>query len=1318
MRDTTDRPRPHLRPRHTGWSLCAAVFGLLGLLAPAAAFGTGLTVPLPEVLFVVDTSGSMQFARGADKAPLCGVSSPQKSRWTAVREILGGTWLGYDCQTVSATPHPDTTTPPPQPPGSKQCVPGLDHLATDSMLRIRTSLKTATVSAFSGGTAKLYDDKSDYRVPAFSLDLSSVPTTNDWQTMSVYLSVDTITAGAGADPSVTTNLVLLSGDPAGLGASKPPCAINSMGRQIVSSPVVLDGTSAGKTLTYELQADAVAQLQAARESGTTTFWFGVVPQQNRGNCPGPNFVVAGSDSEWRVDFDTASTGAKAARAVIEVGKQCAGEGPGTHTEISAGTRLFDGMLDVFGGTAKFGFYTMDNVLGATNDTAGGYSYAADTGTLQFGTLNVGLATTGAVGTPSVEVPDDDGLAGRTAAANVIMDALANVQPIGPTTLGQQLQEVDLLFGPSIYQDPHFQSVADDPINGDPWYECRSRMVVVLSDGGANAHFSSSGDGRTEAVAAATSLASKGIPVYVVAVGHPRLPTEAGPADDDLDFLDDLASAGGTGAASRFSTPDAVVDKFRGILGQTILVGQVETNPVYTQSMQNNVDVQSAVHAKSVFDIQDPLRTYGEFDQRVYQCGACASPQNPGQAGVCEVLDLRENLTNRSISRDVQTHRSGAPINFVSGIILPSDLKLPSSGTGAVVSWDSALQRCTVSGLNLADPVKRAQYREHIVALVRGEDGTCREGRPLGAPATSQPAVLVPADELPLREPSFFTYSQAAAPLSPPYSAVNAPGSNGRPTMLFAATHDGLLHAFRLDRGGINPRANGVEAGGEMWAFLPRFNLQRAWQMKLATSPETSFLGGDVVTGHVLLERQPEDLAATAQNWRAVALVGAGEAGAGYLALDVTAPANPHVLWEITPDAHCFGSGVVSGFPGPACVPGTTYDGMGRSTATPVLASLFYDDGSGAAERAVAIIAGGKPPNDTGIINPGTDGAGERVIYVVNMATGELVRELTTADMDKTGMPVAVVDNDDLGYFWTAPRCFDTAPGQVATHCFIGDSKGVLWRMDLSDADPANWGLTYFHDAYGGVGTPASQILPINDSDRVPILTTPAVALARDGSLNIVYGTGSPDEDSTVDRRHIVYSLREDVTVSATGLATGVVAEANWVKTLSAGEEYVGPPIIFDSYAYWASYKTSGVGLCDTGTARIWGVRFERRANPSDESDTIGAFADPSSPADVASNLDFESVGDFLPSPVQVVPVPGCVSGCPPTDPSCVINNGGALSQGMNPQYAVAVSSAGNAQADGMSPSGGGGGPTVGTASTTINAPASAAVITGWDLLLE
>ncbi len=1316
-----DQGRSSLRHRAADPSrlarLALATLGVALASLPVSRANAAAPV-LPEVVVAVDTSESMQLSIDKGAAPDCAAPSPAATRWTATLQMLLGTIGSYGCTKESLPAHADSANPPKQLVGAKSCIGGVDHTIS-SRTAAKDSQATATplgIKSYSGSIPnpatqlRLLVKNGDAAVPYFVYDVDHVDTSKDWVEGDLTLTTK--------DKSVVNNtdvwafLVKFSTNPANLNGKIMVCdAMRQLKTHAVSGPTKLNNVADGKTV-FTLDSDELKAMRTAAKAGQKTFFFGVVTQKAwyKADCSG-----RGDDLTEVVDIAFHGPGAPwtERRPILEVGvgQKCPAEGPGAHY-APVGGHGSDGALSKFADAAKFGLLVPDSVMKSANDASGAFSFGDVFGSY-WGDINLGAQDPFASGTSSVPVPRPDNSTARLNSIAVMKTNLSAVKPVGGTPLASLIEDLSAYFGPGTHQDPHFQTKDADPSAGDPYYTCRTRMAILFTDGGANLHTGAS-DGRSAAVQAAADLWTKGIALYVVVPGSAAVPKA------DLTFLDEVAAAGGTSNAWRLDTAADLNAKLKTVLQAAGTDGQVLTPTVATSATGIDSDVQHSVHAKSNFDLTEPMQTWGVIEERLFGCtDKCVNAKTPNRAQVCNVIDFGWMMNNRSRPRRQYTHVGGKRRVLNATSVSPDDMLIPKTGLAPKLVLDLSNNCVTLPNtFNLANPVERIAYGVDVLGQVRADSGSCRANRKLGAVGRAGMAVLTPASQVAFGEASFRAYAARAVPASATYSSSVRPGSEGRPTMVFASTHEGVLHGFRTDRDSKITTIDKAVAGDEVFAWMPLFNLQRIRQLRLVADADRSFLGGDVVTGHVQLDRNANSVGALSDKWRAVVVAGAGEAGSGYFALDVTVPDDPRLLWEIAPHFHCFGSGVLGGTSGPACLNVKTYEGLGRSTAKPVLATAFVKHKGVTTRKAVAILAGGKPPLDSKIQNQGVDGTGERAIWVVDMANGDLIRKLTTKDIDLTGSTVLVNDKDkDLGYYWTAPSCFQTSPGSVVSRCFVGDSKGVVWRVDISDSNPAKWKLTFFHDAYSHADVPATYRVGIKSNKRVPVLSPPSLSTDRDGGVVIVYGTGNSEDEAALARRHIVFALKEKATLAANGVASKIEAESLWLKLLPDDTRYIGPPTVFSRNAYWASYTQTPGGLCGSGTARVWGAHYTRRTAPSDPQSILGAFPNPSSGAANANTLTDLIVGSEIPSPIEIMEVPACVAGCAPSDFTCLILAKKSAAAASKPTYEVNAGVASGTQGKYQKPSSGKQ-PNVGTITRGTATPRSTTVITGWDLLFD
>ncbi len=1314
------------------WPRFATLIALGPLVAVCAAAPTlAATTALPEVLLVVDASTSMQNRLFDDLAPTCGTATDQRSRWIAAREIISGTFLSYKCATSNLPYTSEALVPPVPPIGAQKCITGLPMIVGTPVTPALLSTDVVTVNNITTSSTLTYAEGlrgALFQFPTVKVTFSALPAIA-WPAGSLTMTVRSVVV---APPAATTLVLTLVDQNPTTNINKFRCLAAGPSRLVISDPVTITPMAANTAVQFNLTNAGLAALYARKSASQVNAWIAVTSSVAHypTNCLATGAAVAPNTGNF-----TFFGGAFAPQPVLTVtnGTRCPSEGPKTHATASGVNDVGatvntpfgrDGLLDIFGPSAKFALLLTDNVLNQGPTAAAGFSFGPAL-TSYWGTANHGMMDPFLAGTFSVPITRPDTLAARNATYAAINTALQNYVPNGPTTLGSQLDDVLQYLGPGTYMDAHFKTTAVDPVNGDPYASCRKKLVVVLSDGGSNFH-DGTVDGRTIAIQTAAKLSANAVPVYVIALGHPASGAN-GPPAADLQFLNDLAAAGGSTKAIVQSTPGAVVKALASAIASTSIDAQANGHPESTLATGAAGDVQHSFQALSQFNISQPLRSQGIVEERVFNCtSGCKNAADPDRAQVCSVLDFGSRLLTRSVGRRLFTHKTSTRLDINKSNLLPADLGVGTVGAQPKLTLN-AIGDCTTSGsYDLAIVADRNGYRDSLLDLLQSKTGSCREQVMVGAPSESQLAVLDPADRMGLREPTFQTYIKATVPTSAAYSALNPPGSAGRPTMLFAATHDGFLHAFRTDRNPLITTKDLLSAGDEMWAWLPKFTLARLSSLKLISTSAASYLGGSVTVGHIALHRYANDTdAQAAQKWRAVAVVGAGEAGAGYFALDVTAPDDPRLLWEITPDTHCWGSATVGGVTGPTCQPTTKYQHIGRSVGKPYLTTLYYKRGTElAAQHAVVVLPYGMPPSVASVVNLGVDGTGQRGAMVIELESGDLVRRFDTANLDLTNFAVTVTNPaSDLGYFWADPACYNAGPGQIATRCFLGDSRGMLWRMELSDPDPTKWAMAFFHDAYGGPGAPTALVLPILSANRAPVLSPASIAAIAQttkstGGIAVVYGTGSGNDPSSATRLHVAYSLTE--TFATVGGVKRAVATRNWAKKLNGFERFIGPPLVFAFNAYWATFQTANIGSCELGTARLWGAKYDAAQFATDPEDLFGAFPNPSSPSNKSTNLDYVSAGTDKPSPVDLQPVPACRGVCNPTDVKCVAGLTGGTTPlgGPKPRYEVGVAT-GNAtkQSANQIPLSGAK-PTVGTVSQEVPQPRTAAVVTGWDLLVD
>ena len=459
---------------------------------------------------------------------------------------------------------------------------------------------------------------------------------------------------------------------------------------------------------------------------------------------------------------------------------------------------------------------------------------------------------------------------------------------------------------------------------------------------------------------------------------------------------------------------------------------------------------------------------------------------------------------------------------------------------------------------------------------------------------STPRVIARPDEL-LRDESYQIFALKEAK---------------RHTVLYASTNDGFLHAFKVasgDPASGDPLLVDKAENNELWAFMPPAVLP-AVQSEYPPAHQTLLDGVPVIQDVVAREDPPssgtfkfERSAADAQGglgqWRTILVQSFGGNRGGYFALDVTDPVpnvdpkkGPKFLWQLT-----------------------EYDDgdplFGRGGTTPLITTIFFDDGTGAKEVAVAILPGGEDPDPpkagqkknrkdqtpSNVDNRFTprvevpeyedkkENHAARAITVVRLDTGEVIRSFR-ADKSKAGKldgKSRTLEVDIDSPITGIPVAFPGTTGSVTDRVFVGDRDGTLWRMDLSATDPDQWKFAMFFDLYAGQSWDAGQ----------PIATAPVLSVDLLGNVTVAVSTGEQDVLlAQTGQKNFAFSLLERLNAGGTAYES----RANWLVQLDDGERVTGPISLFNGALYFTSYKpeasNSGTA-CGQGTSRVWGMDY-------------------------------------------------------------------------------------------------------------------------------
>ena len=853
--------------------------------------------------------------------------------------------------------------------------------------------------------------------------------------------------------------------------------------------------------------------------------------------------------------------------------------------VPVGVQLENGLIDLARDRIKFGIMTFDVNPGPGRGPGGGYSYGPET------PKNYGAKNENAPTGPFVPPSSSDDPALVIAQNALVESAIMSAIPFGGTPLAPILHDALYFF----QTEPSLQPYDPETKTGDFYYHCRDKRVVLITDGRAN--LGEGTDGYQTAVQYASQLYAMGIKVHVVGF---QLPLGV----DSL--MDQIAQAGGTERAEIATDAQSLATKLGRILGTLQTAVQSRTRIVVTDNTGNIHDRQYHFSAGYGLVQNRPGLYKGYLERTVYSCVSGFS------ASVTEVQSLGCKLNQKDDSqRSIWTFANGQLQEFSTGNNnLTLDLfgyQIPSEPGQLLLQTrylHPATQECRLSE-NLLDMYfeqQRRQFISYLINYVRVTPGSCRYPEKLGAIVHSTPVVQERLTNVTLSSASFNTYK-------------NMPDVRDRPVVLYVGTHDGLLHAFRVDRASTEPDPGW---GDEMWAFIPPEALKG---IKDLPSTFRVLADGEPVVKDILLSRTAETIkqpAEEARRWKSVLVMGLGSGGRGYFALDVTKPQEgPKFMWQITPEKRIWvdQDGFVRERYG-------EFERLGYAVSKPAIGTLFTGD----EEVAVAVFGGGSGEG----LPPGVG----RTVFVVRLDTGEKIVEF-----HPLASPPNVIDPCGLGAGSGEPMvdmigdvsCYSTTLGTFITRCFLGDRAGRLWRVDLGRSCVASWRLQLFYDPYKSV----SPSVPLTSEVRAPAVEAPAIApRAYSRDLVIAYGGGDPDKIDNVTQKAFIVSLRETSDAEPSSYMCAPYTEPSCreaqIKTAMVnykwflgydnnlnpitrppsdevsqgedpqGERLLGAPLIFSNGLYFTTYAPDLANGCSPGIGWMWGVDYFQQDGACDK----------------------------------------------------------------------------------------------------------------------
>jgi type IV pilus assembly protein PilY1 len=927
-----------------------------------------------------------------------------------------------------------------------------------------------------------------------------------------------------------------------------------------------------------------------------------------------------------------------------------------HFAISYASQNNDGILDIYDTRVKFGLMTFDAIGthadhpplmtetaytalgGARYAASGDYSYgrqkafmfpncgephAMDNGVRRKSTGDTDFVPGGLV------APGADGAYSGVGGTNLaIQTALLHpgLRPFGATPVAGAFDDLDYF----VSNDPSVLPSSSPGDGRDPYYACRDRYAILITDGYPNA------DMRGEPVFCeatgqcpydtvqnlAASLTSDPLDgIYVV--GFDQTDPYARP------ILESIAEAGKTDAPLWANDLPGLRTALSEILDRAAPGTTTRTVPALSSVSPSTLAAMgprlAQLQVLTGFNVgSGPSADSSTFDpwsgvleRRRFECSGLDVVERDIESKdrFHELLNVQSigQTARRLLTVVPPDENASVTTHFRGG---GAD-ELPARGGGLLPTADASYVPAapgvfTVSQMtpfvpaSIPEPLLQAPTGKHLQTIYNMHAGVAsvpRFGKAMGAIYHSSP-VIVPPPAINIDDEGYNAYSQNRL------LTGNLPVSE-RPRVIYVSTVEGVIHAFLADDF-THASIGTYTAGHELWGFIPPMFLKLLHQ-NLNSSPQ--FTDATPVVREVFDARNDAQIG-TAAPFRTILVTGMGQGGPGYVALDVTDPFEPKFLWQF-------------------------YDAvrLGPTVAEPAIAQVRVNGVS----RAVVFLPGGegellldgpaacnarRPPASQNA-NPGrpqrrcwkTKG---RSLFAVDAVTGVVIRhwDHTHVDAPLTG----------------GISVFNGQTAAIATRAFITDADGMMYRIDLTNPDPARWEIAPFYDLFQ---------FTTNFSIGREARHAPVVSTDETGNVVLLVATGNMDVLTNETAQNVVASLTE---VSVFG--TAPIARLNWQIVLEPGELVTGPIDLFSGQAFFGVFQpmSSPADLCLFGHSRLFGAHYLRTRNPANLADLtpegiLPPLGNPSDPSVLFYDPgDLPALANTILTGLRVAARPSCALG--------------------------------------------------------------------------
>ena len=317
----------------------------------------------------------------------------------------------------------------------------------------------------------------------------------------------------------------------------------------------------------------------------------------------------------------------------------------------------------------------------------------------------------------------------------------------------------------------------------------------------------------------------------------------------------------------------------------------------------------------------------------------------------------------------------------------------------------------------------------------------------------------------------------------------------------------------------------------------------------------------------------------------------------------------------------------------------------------------------------------------------------RTVSIVRLQDGAVLATFAndpTSSLGSTGSSVRIATGFDSPMTGT-PIVYPTGGGRIATLAYVSDADGVIWKLDLSNTDPASWTAKMFFDSFNqgvtGTGTPSVSGLSPDQVEGAlgqALTAAPILSIGPNSELVMNFATGDqtlftsktfkPGSNDTpadeIPLENFVWSVVDPLNGSPAQprwfvpFTDGTTAEFNLNPLTGSasphynfGERVTGPMALYDGVLYFATYWPDdgivGGGACQQGEGRIYGMDYFAPRGSCSVASGLGCggvqrYGDGTAQYFVPGTTDATLAGSLIPG-VSITQVQPCLKTNPAVD---------------------------------------------------------------------